>query len=98
MGVKVANFYVRQMRTLWGSCNSAAKNIRLNSELAKKPLECLEYVVVHEMVHLRVPNHGQQFIAAMDQYMPSWRNYKDALNRLAVKHEGWVGPVVAPNL
>lgn len=90
MGVEVANFYVRQMKTLWGSCNPTARNIRLNSELAKKPRECLEYVVVHEMVHLLEPTHNQQFIAAMDRFMPLWRNYKDALNRLPVRPEQWV--------
>jgi len=97
MGLKVANFYVRQMKTLWGSCNPVSKNIRLNSELAKKPPECLEYVVVHEMVHLLVPGHRQKFVAAMDRYLPSWRNQRDALNRLPVKHENWVPPPGAPN-
>ena len=90
LGVKVANLYVRQMKTLWGSCNSVARNIRLNSELAKKPQECLEYVLVHEMVHLLEPTHGQRFVAAMDRFMPSWRTYKDAINQSAVRHEDWL--------
>ena len=90
MGVEVANFYVRRMKTLWGSCNPAAGSIRLNSELAKKPRECLEYVVVHEMVHLLEPKHGSQFTAAMDRLMPTWRHHKDALNQLPVRHEHWV--------
>ena len=90
MGVKVSNFYIRQMKTLWGSCNPRAESIRLNSELAKKPRECLEYVVVHEMVHLSERTHGPLFVAAMDQFMPLWRNHKDALNKLPVKHENWV--------
>ena len=90
MGVKVRNFYVRQMKTLWGSCNPSSGNIRLNSELAKKPRACLEYVVVHEMVHLLEPKHGSQFIAAMDRLMPSWRRHKDALNQLPVRNEHWV--------
>lgn len=89
LGVKVANLYVRQMKTLWGSCNPVARNIRLNSELAKKPRECLDYVVVHEMVHLLEPTHGRRFIAAMDRFMPSWRIQRDALNRSLVRHENW---------
>ena len=88
MGVNVANLYVRQMKTLWGSCNPVARNIRLNSELAKKPRECLEYVLVHVMVHLLEPTHGQRFIVAMDNFLPSWRIQRDALNRLPVKK--WV--------
>ena len=90
LGVRVTNFYVRQMKTLWGSCNPAAGNIRFNSELAKKPRECLEYVLVHEMVHLLEPTHGQRFVTAMDQFIPSWRTHKDALNRSAVRHENWL--------
>lgn len=90
LGVSVANFYVRQMKTLWGSCNPVARNIRLNSDLAKKPRECLEYVLVHEMVHLLEPTHGQRFVTAMDRFMPSWRTYKDALNQSAVRHEDWL--------
>ena len=72
MGVQVTNFYVRQMKTLWGSCNPRSGSIRLNSELAKKPKECLEYVVVHEMVHLLERSHGQRFIGFMDRFMPLW--------------------------
>ena len=89
LGANVANLYVRQMKTLWGSCNPVARNIRLNSELAKKPRECLEYVLVHEMVHLLVPTHGDRFVAAMNRFLPTWRTHKDALNRLAVRHENW---------
>lgn len=90
MGVEVANLFVQKMKTRWGSCNTKAGNIRLNSELAKKPQTCLEYVVLHEMVHLLEPIHGQKFIALMDRFMPLWRNYRDALNQLPVRHEHWV--------
>ena len=90
LGVSVVNFYVRQMKTLWGSCNPAAGSIRLNTELAKKPPACLEYVLVHEMVHILVPTHGERFVTAMDRFMPSWRTHKDALNRSAARHEDWV--------
>jgi len=90
MGVQVSHFYVRHMKTLWGSCNSKAGSIRLNSELAKKSIKCLEYVVVHEMVHLLERSHGQRFIAFMDQFMPLWRHHKEALNELPLKHEDWL--------
>ncbi len=89
IGVKVAKFFVQRMKTKWGSCNHRAGNIRLNSELAKKPPECLEYLVVHEMVHLLEPTHNQRFITTMDRFMPNWQFYRDELNRLPVPHENW---------
>jgi len=89
-GVKVARFFVQRMKTKWGSCNTRTRNIRLNSELAKKPRECLEHVLVHELVHLLEPTHNHRFIALMDQFMPKWRFYRDELNRLPVRHETWV--------
>ena len=89
MGVKVGRCFVQKMRTKWGSCSQAARNIRLNTDLAKKPPECLEYIVVHEMAHLLEPSHNQRFIALMDQFMPKWKFYKDQLNRLPVRHEDW---------
>ena len=87
--VAVGGFYVQQMKTRWGSCNPAARTIRLNTELAKKPKECLEYIVVHEMVHLRDPTHGPKFIALMDRFMPQWRDTRELLNRLPARHERW---------
>ncbi len=90
MGVKVSAFFVQQMKTKWGSCNPASGNIRLNSELAKKPPGCLEYIVVHEMVHLLEPTHNQRFVKLMDRFMPHWGQHRDMLNRLPVRHEQWV--------
>lgn len=90
MGVKVERFFVQKMKTRWGSCSPSSKGIRLNTELAKKPPECLEYIVVHEMAHLLEPTHNTRFISLMDQFMPKWRFYKDELNRLPVRHEDWV--------
>ena len=90
MGVQGTNFYVRQVKTLWESCNSKAGSMQLNSKLAKKPREYLEYVVVHEIVHLLERSHGQRFIAFMDRFMPLWRHHKDALNELPLKHEDWM--------
>ena len=89
MGVTVQKFFVQRMKTKWGSCNHRARNIRLNTELAKKPPECLEYVVVHEMAHLLEPSHNSRFIALMDQFMPSWRNHREELNRSPLGHEEW---------
>ena len=79
IGVKVAALFVRKMKSRWGTCNLSAGSIRLNSKLAKKHRECLEYVVVHEMVHLVEPTHGQRFKALMDRFMPPWRHQKAML-------------------
>lgn len=89
LGVEVDRVFVQRMKTKWGSCNPMTCSLRLNSDLAKKPRECLEYIVVHEMVHLLEPNHGPHFITLMDQFMPHWRHYRDQLNRLPVGHEEW---------
>jgi predicted metal-dependent hydrolase len=77
------------MKTKWGSCNPATDAIRLNTDLAKKPRDCLEYILVHEMVHLLEPTHNARFVALMDHFMPSWRHRREALNRLPVSHEDW---------
>jgi predicted metal-dependent hydrolase len=89
MGVKVERFFVQRMKTKWGSCSRCSFSIRLNTDLARKPRECLEYIVVHEMVHLLEPTHNGRFIALMDHFMPTWRFYRDVLNRLPVRHESW---------
>ena len=89
MGVKVQRLFVQRMKTKWGGCNPVAQTIRLNTELAKKPPECLEYIVVHEMTHLLEPTHGQRFRVLMDQAMPAWEFHRAQLNRLPVRHEDW---------
>ena len=89
MGVRVTRFFVQRMKTRWGSCNLRRHHIRLNADLAKKPRECLEYVVVHEMVHLLEPTHNARFIALIARYVPDWQTYRDHLNRLPVRHEEW---------
>lgn len=89
MRVKVARFFVQRMKTKWGSCSPVTRGIRLNTELAKKPRECLEYIVVHEMVHLVEPTHNRRFVALMEQFMPKWQFYAEVLNRLPVHHERW---------
>jgi predicted metal-dependent hydrolase len=89
MGVKVQRFFVQRMKTKWGSCNHRAGTIRLNTELAKKPRECLEYIVVHEMAHLLEPTHNARFTTLMEQFMPKWESHRDLLNSLPVRHESW---------
>ncbi|AKB35638.1 putative metal-dependent hydrolase [Methanosarcina siciliae C2J] len=90
MDVKVERFFVQRMKTKWGSCNHKARNIRLNTELAKKPPECLEYIIIHEMTHLLEPTHNSRFIALMDRFMSKWQFYRDRLNQLPVSHENWI--------
>lgn len=89
LGVRLSRLFVQHMRTKWGSCNPRSRNIRLNTELAKKPRECLEYTVVHELLHLIEPSHNQRFVDLMNRHMPNWPAYRDRLNRLPVRHEDW---------
>jgi predicted metal-dependent hydrolase len=89
INVKVARFFVQRMKTRWGSCNPDTGSIRLNTDLAKKPRQCLEYIVVHEMLHLLEPTHNARFVALMDQFMPRWQFVRETLNRLPVRHEQW---------
>ena len=89
MGVTIERFHVQQMKTKWGSCTPARRSIRLNTELALKPKDLLEYVVVHEMAHLLEPTHNQRFIDYMDRFMPNWRDRQRQLNRLPVRHVNW---------
>jgi hypothetical protein len=89
LGVSVQDFGIKKMKTKWGTCNPEAHRIWLNLELAKKPKECLEYIVVHELAHLLEPRHNERFVAIMDANMPQWRSRRDDLNRLPVRHEDW---------
>ncbi len=89
LGVRVGAVFIQRMKTKWGSCNPAARTMRLNTELAKKPGECLEYIVLHEMVHLLERKHGPRFVALMDRFLPRWRETRELLNRLPARHESW---------
>lgn len=89
IGRTVAEVRIRRMKTLWGSCNARARRIWLNLELARKPPACLEYVLVHEMVHFFERRHNERFFARMDALMPSWRRRRDELNRAPLPHEDW---------
>jgi predicted metal-dependent hydrolase len=89
LGVNVDRVYLQRMKTKWGSCNPSLRNIRLNTELARKPRECLEYILVHELAHLREASHGPRFIALLDSALPQWRDLRESLNRLPLGHAAW---------
>jgi len=89
LGVKAEHIHIQRMKTRWGSCTPRRRSIRLNSELAKKPRECLEYVIVHELVHLLERSHNARFVSLMDKFMPQWRQYRDELNRIPLAHQEW---------
>jgi predicted metal-dependent hydrolase len=89
LGVKVSRYYLQRMKTKWGGCNHRAGNIRLNTELAMKPRDLLEYVVVHEMVHLIEPTHSERFVTLLQQHYPSWREARVELNELPLAAEFW---------
>jgi predicted metal-dependent hydrolase len=89
LGVEVAGYFLQRMKTKWGSCNHRARNIRLNTELVKKPKDLLEYVVVHEMLHLIAPTHSEQFLALMSRHYPTWREARAELNELPLASESW---------
>ncbi|MCU0866666.1 MAG: M48 family metallopeptidase [Planctomycetes bacterium] len=89
LGVRRPEVRVQRMRTKWGSCNRIGGRLRLNTWLAKKPPECLDYIVLHELVHLLEPDHGPRFVQIMDQRLPSWRRIRERLNRLPTGPETW---------
>ena len=82
LGVSISEWGVKQMKTKWGSCNVEGQRIWLNLELAKKPKHCLDYVVLHEMVHLKERHHNERFKELLDQHMPSWRKRREELNEV----------------
>jgi predicted metal-dependent hydrolase len=87
IGVEPTEWQVRQMKTRWGSCNVEKKSILINLELAKKPEHCLEYIIVHELIHLIERLHNDSFVALMNKFLPNWRIYKDELNHFPLSHE-----------
>jgi predicted metal-dependent hydrolase len=90
LGVTVARFFVQRMKTKWGSCNAETRSIRLNTDLAKKPPECLEYIIVHEMVHLIVRRHDDRFAGLMGRCLPNWRLLRQMLNSTPLSHADWL--------
>lgn len=89
LGVQAKKVYVQRMKTKWGSCTPESNYVRLNTDLAKKPPECLEYILVHELVHLLEPTHNERFAGLMDLYLPHWQHLRKQLNKLPVRHENW---------
>lgn len=91
LGVKVSGCFLQRMKTKWGGCNHRVGTIRLNTELAKKPRDLLEYIIVHEMTHLIEPTHSQRFTALLDEHYPTWREARAELNELPLAAEFWAG-------
>lgn len=91
LGVAAADYGIKRMKTKWGSCSPTARRIWLNLELAKKPPRCLEYIVVHEMLHLKRRRHDEEFIGLMNKHLPGWRLARAELNHLPLSHEEWSG-------
>lgn len=89
IGVEVGEFQVRKMKTKWGSCLPAKAKIIVNLELAKKPKECLDYIVAHEIVHLLEPTHNDRFKSLMNLFVPQWKEHRKVLNRIPVSHREW---------
>ena len=87
IGIKINSWQIKKMRTKWGSCSIDKKNILLNLSLAKTPIECIEYIVVHEMVHLLERHHNDNFKIHMDRYLPEWKNYRNTLNQSILEFE-----------
>lgn len=89
LGVHVAGYFLQRMKTKWGSCNHRAGHIRLNTELVKKPKDLLEYVVIHEMLHLLEPTHSERFLSLLTAHYPTWRDARAELNELPLGAETW---------
>lgn len=89
LGVPVTECRIKKMKTKWGTCNADARRIWLNLELAKKPVQCIEYVMVHELVHLLERHHSDRFVAIMDRSLPQWRVLRQELNAAPLAHETW---------
>jgi len=88
--VKVSDFGIKLMKTKWGTCNPTEKRIWLNLELAKKPIECIEYIVVHEIVHILERKHNDNFVRLMNKHLPKWKFHREELNRSPLRHENWL--------
>lgn len=89
IGVKINDFSIRKMKTRWGSCDTKTGKIRLNIELIKKPVDCIEYIIVHEIIHLFERTHNQNFNAYMNKYLPQWKEIRAELNKLPLGTQVW---------
>lgn len=90
IGVTCRGLTIRKMKTRWGTCNPVRETIRLNTELAKKPPQCLEYIIVHELAHLADPTHGRRFQQILDFHLPNWSSLREQLNHAPLGQYGWV--------
>jgi predicted metal-dependent hydrolase len=84
IGVEVRGYFLQRMKTKWGSCNSERKTVRLNTELVKKPRDLLEYVIVHELMHILEPTHSPRFFALLSEHFPNWADARRELNELPI--------------
>ncbi len=91
VGVQSAHWSIKQMKTRWGTCNHKKARILLNLELVKKPIDCVEYVIVHELLHLIEKKHNEKYVDLMTKYIPKWRSIKEELNGLILSHVEWKG-------
>ena len=89
LGVEVDDWRIKKMKTKWGACTAKAHRIWLNLELAKKPVQCIEYIIVHELAHLIERHHNDRFISIMDKHLPQWRSHQQELNAAPLAHESW---------
>jgi predicted metal-dependent hydrolase len=89
IGVELKDWQVKRMRTKWGTCNIESKRIWLNLDLAKKPIHCLEYIIVHELVHFIERHHNHNYVSLMDKFLPNWKFYQSELNQLILSYEEW---------
>jgi len=89
IGVHADEWVIKKMKTKWGSCNIEHKRILINLELAKKSKRCLEYIIVHELVHLLERHHNDNFLSLMNKFMPNWKQYRDELNRMPLADAEW---------
>ena len=89
LGLRVAGYFLQRMKTKWGGCNHKARHIRLNTELVKKPKDLLEYVIVHEMIHLIQPTHSERYVTLMTKHYPTWQEARVELNELPLTSETW---------
>ena len=89
LGVQADEWAIKKMKTKWGACNVKARRIWLNLELAKKPAQCLEYIIVHELLHLLERQHNDNFFALMNEHLPQWRSRRSELNAAPLAHARW---------
>jgi len=89
LNIQASDWAIKKMKTKWGTCNADARRIWLNLELAKKPVQCLEYILVHELVHLLERHHNERFISIMNRHLPQWRSHRQLLNSEPLAHDTW---------